>query len=131
MLASVAAAAAGVLVLAAAPRVADLPAIRDGQRDQAELAADLERAVRLAGGERGLARCGRPYVGHLRGPLLAYRLGVEKREVAFAPRTPGVVFRSRLTASAAPAPAVPAGFHERARAGRWRVLATCGTAAEY
>ena len=39
----------------------------------------------MGGGRDALLACGRPYVGHLRGPLLAYHLDVEKRRVAFEP----------------------------------------------
>ena len=45
-----------------------------------ELAADLRRAVDDGGGARRLLRCGRPYVGRYRGPLLAYALA--RREAA-------------------------------------------------
>jgi hypothetical protein len=118
---------AGALVLLAAlPRLADLPDLRRAQAYQWDLAADLADAVRAAGGRSTVLACGRPYVGHLRGPLMAYRLGVEKRVVQFEPRPPGVVFRSRLNARAAPAPAVPPAFAEVSRAGRWQVLNACG-----
>jgi hypothetical protein len=117
---------AGALVLLAAlPRLADLPDLRRAQAYQWDLAADLADAVRAAGGRSTVLACGRPYVGHLRGPLMAYRLGVEKRVVQFEPRAPGVVFRSRLNARAAPAPAVPPAFAEVSRAGRWQVLNAC------
>jgi hypothetical protein len=61
---------------------------------------------------------------------MAYRLGVEKRVVEpdAPPRAPGVVFRSSLSASAAPAPTAPPRFGETARAGAWQVLANCGSA---
>jgi hypothetical protein len=41
------------------------------------------------------------------------------------PRAPGVIFRSRLSATAPPAPAAPPRFSEVARAGAWQVLAAC------
>lgn len=93
---------------------------------QAALAGDLERAVTLAGGRKEVLACGRPYVGRLRGPLLAYALRVPKRTVGFRPARPGVVFASRRTArsevepASAPAVAVPV-----VRAGLWRVRAAC------
>lgn len=117
--------AALLVLLAALPRLADLPDLRRAQAYQWDLAADLTDAVRAAGGRSTVLACGRPYVGHLRGPLMAYRLGVEKRVVQFEPRPPGVVFRSRLNARAAPAPAVPPAFAEVSRAGRWQVLHAC------
>ena len=48
---------------------------------------------------------------------MAYELGVAKRVVGSTPRAPGVVFRSRLTAGARPAPDAPAPFAPAARAG--------------
>jgi hypothetical protein len=56
---------------------------------------------------------------------MAYELQVAKRVVGFAPRAPGVVFRSRLTAGARPAPDAPAPFAPAARAGTWAVLLAC------
>ena len=71
--------------------------------------------------------CGRPYVGPYRGPLMAYALHVTKRTVEpdAAPRAPGVVFRARLTAAAAPAPRAGPPFRPAARAGEWEVLRSC------
>jgi hypothetical protein len=63
-------------------------------------------------------------VGHFRGPLLAYRLEVEKRRVAFEPSPPGVVFSSRLRTDSAIEPPVE-GFLPRARVGRWSVSVRC------
>jgi hypothetical protein len=124
-------AALALAVLAAAvPRVAALSDLRAGLRSAHELDADLARAVRAAGGRDAVLRCGRPYVGPLRGPLLAWHLDVEKRVVGFAPRAPGVVFRSRLRDEPRPAPAAPAGFAPHASAGRWEVLATCRSGAQ-
>jgi hypothetical protein len=117
---------AGVLVVAAvAPRAADLPDLRRAQAYQARLATDLETAVAGSGGRDAVLACGRPYTGRFRGPLLAYRLGVEKRVVGFEPRAPGVVFRSRLRPLDAPAPAVPAGFGAPLSVGPWSVRAAC------
>jgi hypothetical protein len=122
--------AVAVVALAAAPRLADLPALRSEQAYQWRLAADLADAVRAAGGRDAVLACGRPYVGPLRGPLMAYRLGVPKRVVEpdEPPRAPGVVFRSALRATAEPAPAAPAQFAEKGRAGAWQVLAACDAA---
>ena len=124
------AAACVLFAIAAAPRIADLPAVRDEQAYQWRLAGDLADAVRAAGGRDAVLACGRPYVGPLRGPLMAYRLGVAKRAVEpdEPPRAPGVVFRSALRAAATPAPFAPPGFAETARAGAWHVLADCGAA---
>jgi hypothetical protein len=123
-------AAVALVALAAAPRLADLPALRTEQAYQWRLATDLADAVRAAGGREAVLACGRPYVGPLRGPLMAYRLDVAKHviEPDDPPRPPGVVFRSALSATAAPAPVAPPRFAETARAGGWQVLAACRAA---
>ena len=112
-----------VLVVAAAPKLADLPDLRRDQAWQRALAADLRTVIARAGGREAVLACGRPYVGELRGPLLAYHLDVEKRRVGFVPRPPGTEFRSRLERDAPVEP--PATFAPRASAGRWEVRATC------
>jgi hypothetical protein len=116
-----------LVALAAAPRLADLADVRRDQAYQWRLAGDLADAVRAAGGRDAVLACGRPYVGPLRGPLMAYRMDVPKRAVEpdDPPRAPGVIFRSRLSATAPPAPAAPPRFSEVARAGAWQVLAAC------
>ena len=119
------AAIAAAIIVAAAPRVADLPDLRSSQAYQRGLATDLERLIADAGRNELLA-CGRPYVGDLRGPLLAYHLDVEKRRVAFVPAPPGVVFRSRLHEDAEAEPAAGPAFAAVTRDGRWEVLSTCG-----
>jgi len=122
--------ALALVVLAAAPRLADLREVRADQRYQWRLASDLADAVAAAGGADAVLACGRPYVGRLRGPLMAYRIGVAKHVVEpdDPPRPPGVVFRSTLHPAAAPAPAAPPQFAEVARTGTWQVLAACGSA---
>jgi hypothetical protein len=112
------------MLVAAAPKLADLPELRRAQAYQRELDADLRRVITVAGGRDALLACGRPYVGHLRGPLLAYRLDVEKRRVAFEARPPGVVFRSRLHAGA-PLEPLADGFLPHTRTRRWAVLVRC------
>jgi len=112
------------LLVAVAPKLAGLPDVRREQAYQRALDADLRRVITAAGGRTALLACGRPYVGHFRGPLLAYRLEVEKRRVAFEPSPPGVVFRSRLRTDAAIEPPAE-GFLPRARVGRWSVSVRC------
>jgi hypothetical protein len=125
--------AAGVLAAAAAvacapfavARVAGLGADGRALADGARLNADLRDAIAAAGGRDALVRCGTPYVGPRRGPLLAWWLGVPKRRVEFAPASRGVVFVSSLRENGSPAPAVPGGFTTKARAGRWTIAARC------
>ena len=117
-----------LVALAAGPRLADLTTLRSEQAYQWRLAGDLAGAVAAAGGADAVLACGRPYVGRLRGPLMAYRLGVSKHVVEpdDPPRPPGMVFRSALHDASAPAPAAPWQFFaEIARAGSWQVLAAC------
>ncbi|NLT05516.1 MAG: hypothetical protein GXY03_04315 [Solirubrobacterales bacterium] len=111
-----------VVALAAAPRVAELERVREGQRHQAHLAADLRALVDAAGGRDALLACGRPYVGHYRGPLLAYGLDVEKRRVGFEPRPPGVVFASRRYPGAPVEPLTAGGFRPVLRNRSWTLL---------
>ena len=122
---AVAAVAAALLLVAAVPKLAGLPDLHSDQAYQRGLAADLRRAIAAAGGRDSLLACGRPYVGDLRGPLLAYHLDVEKQRVQFEPRPPGSVFRSRIAPGAPVEPVVGSAFAERAREGRWTVLAAC------
>jgi hypothetical protein len=115
------------LVAVAAVRVADLPPLRERELARAELASDLRQAVEDGGGAQRLLRCGRPYVGRYRGPLLAYALQVEKRRVDAdgSPSRRGVVFRSETDVDPAPVPAAPGHFRPVASEGRWTVLTTC------
>ena len=108
---------AAALLIAAAPKLADLPDLRADQAYQRGLAADLRRVIVAAGGRDVVARLRAPVVGDLRGPLLAYHLEVEKRRVAFEPRPPGAVFRSRISRDAPVEPATGPEFTERARVG--------------
>jgi hypothetical protein len=120
-----AAAVAVLMLVAAAPKLAGLSAVRSDQAWAQGLAADLERAIGAAGGRAGLLACGRPYAGELRGPLLAYHLRVEKRRVGFDPAPPGAVFRSRLHAGDRPEPAAGPPFATAVREGRWEVRVAC------
>ncbi len=117
--------AAALLLVAAWPKLADLDDLRRDRAWAAGLSGDLERAIADAGGRGAVLDCGRPYVGDLRGPLLAYHLDVEKRRVAFVPRPPGVVFRSRLGPDEPVEPATPAAFEPGDRVGRWEVRIAC------
>jgi hypothetical protein len=126
--AAVVAAAIVLTTLGRAPAFADaLARVRYG----AALAVDLERAVARAGGAHRLGRCGPPYTGPYRGPLLAWTLGVHKRDVGFDPVRPGVAFRSRLRPGAPIAPGrPPAGPPPRlTRTRLWEVAAACSDGA--
>ena len=123
---AVTAAMASALAATALLRVEALRVEVDRVVYGAALAADLERAVTLAGGPSRLLRCGPPYVGPYRGPMLAWALGVHKAQIGFEPTVPGVAFRSRLGRGGPIAPARPPGRAVLAwRTERWRVEASC------
>jgi hypothetical protein len=82
--------------------------------------------VEEAGGRDRLRACGPTYAGRYRFPAVAWRLRVPISEVALTPSTPGVVLRSRLTATSSPEPDPPAGFALLADGGGWEVLTSCG-----
>lgn len=115
------------LVLTVAPRASELGGIPTAQAYHWRLAQDLEQAVQRAGGRERVLACGTPYVGRLRGPLMAYALDVKKYRVEpdDPPVAPGVVFSSRLRAGSPRAPEVPAGFDFLTRVGAWQVHASC------
>jgi hypothetical protein len=99
--------------------------LRDA-RDEAALYGTLDDAVRAAGGREPLLACGRPVVGRLRGPALAYALHVHKQRVAFDRVLGGPVFRSRIRPGATVQPDVAAGLPVLGRSARWEVRGTCG-----
>jgi hypothetical protein len=113
-----------VLLVAAAPKLVRLDDLRRDQAFAAELVADLERVIVAGGGRDAILACGRPYVGNLRGPLLAYHLDVEKQRVQFEPVPPGSVFLSRLRHDSPLEPRAD-GFAQRASAGRWELRVRC------
>ena len=113
-----------LLLVALAPKLADLTDLRSDQAYQRTLAADLAAVIDDAGRDALLA-CGRPYVGSLRGPLLAYHLDVEKQRVAFVPRPPGAAFLSRLSPDAPVEPVAGPGFTPLTRVGLWEVRTSC------
>jgi hypothetical protein len=125
--APVPASVAVLAALATVPAADELLRLPAAQGHQWRLQAELAGAIDAAGGREAVLRCGQPYVGPLRGPLMAYRLQVAKRRVEpdDPPRAPGVVFRSARRAGGPATPAAPAGFHRVARAGPWEVLSTC------
>lgn len=119
--------AALVVTAAALPRVGDVAAIRSGQAYQWRLQADLAAAVSRVGGAEEILACGQPYVGPLRGTLLAHHLGVPRQVVEpdRVPQPPGLVFRSALHPGEVSTPAVPPAFRPVARVGLWQVFAGC------
>jgi hypothetical protein len=117
------------LMLAAVivPRLPSLIAVEAAQGRAWRLGSELAVVVDRAGGRDAVLACGTPYVGRLRGPLLAYRLRVARRlvEPDAPPRAPGMVFRSALSTDATATPAAPRGFEPVAQSPLWEVLAEC------
>jgi hypothetical protein len=121
-------AAASALVVAAAwPAVREAGRVPARQAHAHALQRDLASVVRAHGRERLLA-CGQPYVGRLRGPMLAYALEVPRSAVEpdDPPRSPGVAFRSPLRRGGPELPVAPAGWSLVVQRGDWEVTASCG-----
>jgi hypothetical protein len=120
-------AAVGLVGIAAAPRLEGAARLRPAQAYQWQLFTDLRDAIDAAGGRQAVLACGQPYVGPIRGPLMAYRLDVPKRTVEpdMPPRPPGVVFRSRRGPSTRVEPDLTRGFPAVARTERWEVRKAC------
>ena len=95
--------------------------------DDARLYGSLDEAVAAAGGREKVLRCGRPVVGRLRGPALAYALDVHKEIVDFDPRAGGALFHSRIRGGAPIAPPLDARARALSRSARWVVTCSRGT----
>jgi MFS family permease len=121
-------AATGLVGIAAVPRLDEVGRLGSAQAYQWQLFTDLKDAIEAAGGREVVLACGRPYVGPIRGPLMAYRLEVPKHTVEpdLPPTPPGVVFRSRRAAHVKVEPERSDGFRAVARTERWEVLRSCG-----
>jgi len=119
--------AVALVAVAAVPRLIDLADIRERQAYQWALAEELEEGIRASGGRDAVLACGRPYVGPLRGPLMAYKLDVPKRVVEpdDPPQAPGFVFRSALSEGDPVQPGVPDGFNPVVRNSHWQVFRSC------
>ncbi len=91
------------------------------------LASDLPSAIAAAGGRAVVLRCGRPAVGRLRGPLLAYHLAVPKAVVRADGQPAAVTFRSRRGTGPVTPPADPVA-RVIAATGRWQVQSRCAPA---
>lgn len=116
-------AAAGIAL--AATRIEGVAALAPRLAHDAALASSLPHAIEAAGGRDRLLACGRPAVGRFRGPLLAYRLGVQKHRVRADGRPGAVTFRSRARAGAALTPDSSPGARPRVTSGHWRIETAC------
>jgi hypothetical protein len=119
--------AVALVAVAAVPRLVDLAEVRERQAYQWALAEELEEGIRASGGRDAVLACGRPYVGPLRGPLLAYKLDVHKRVVEpdDPPQAPGFVFRSALNEGDPVQPGIQDGFDRVAHTGHWQIVRSC------
>jgi hypothetical protein len=122
------AAAAGIalVLFAALPAAREATRVPDRQAYAHALQRDLATLIHEHGRDRLLA-CGTPYVGRLRGPMLAYALDVPRRDVEpdDPARSPGVVFRSALRRGGTELPAVPAGWTAIGTLGAWELRSSC------
>ena len=118
---------AAALALAGVQRLDELSGVPAAQAHQWRLAENLKEAIDVAGGRDTVLRCGTPYVGPSRGPLLAYRLDVAKADVEpdLPPRRPGVVFRSAHRVGDRTTPAPSPVFAHVGLAGPWEVGRAC------
>lgn len=121
------AALALALLIAGVARLEQLSGVPAAQAHQWRLADALPDAIAMAGGRDEVLRCGTPYVGPLRGPLLAYRLDVAKADVEpdLPPSSPGVVFRSPHRVGDRTTPAATPVLEHVAQAGPWQVARAC------
>ncbi len=125
--------AASIVLLAAlapsgSPAIDELKLGAKRVRSQGEVPADLEDAVRMAGGRERLLACGDVFTGPFQVPLAAWTLRIPIRDVSSSARSPGVVFRVRPKAleSEPPSPvAAKDPFRLVARTPRWEVLTSC------
>ena len=121
-----------VLALVALPfgaaRLGSIAGELERAADDAELYGSLDDAVAAAGGRDAVLRCGRPVVGRLRGPALAWALDVHKSEVGFDAAAGGPIFHSRIRRDAQVMPAVDPRSRTLGRSARWRVTCTAGAA---
>ena len=109
----------------AAIRIEGASALAPQLAHEAALAAALPEAVEAAGGRERLLACGRPAVGRLRGPLLAYHLDLEKRRVRADGKPAQVTFRSRLRRGDALEPHSPPRARPRVANAHWRIETAC------
>jgi hypothetical protein len=138
---SIAVAALSILaaVAFAAPSVDRLDAVRSSVYYQARLTDGLPGAIARAGGPDRLKACGTIYTGAFQVPSIAWYLGEHTTYVQSASmpgdvpaKTPGVVLRSKTTASSRYA--VPdikglggeEGVRTFAISGGWRIVGNCG-----
>jgi hypothetical protein len=94
---------------------------------ESHINANIDDAVRLAGGGDRVRRCGGVFTGPFEVPVLAHQLNVHFSGVALDPRAPGTVFQTRVTPASPLGPRVPAGFRYVGAAGPWRVYTTCAS----
>ena len=101
-------------------QVDEVKEVHEASESQAELYAELSRAVSEAGGPEQVLECGDLYTGRYCVPVLAWELGVHVGEIGIHPQAPGVIFGAR---GAPPIESARSPFRLFSREGQWRVLA--------
>jgi hypothetical protein len=117
------------LVPAASPALDRVKAGAERVRSDAEVSAELDDAVGLAGGRERVLGCGGVFAGPFEVPFVAWTLHVHTSDVALEPQPPGVAFRVRLDErrpEADDALMLGQPWEVVARTRRWDVLAACG-----
>ena len=108
--------------------VRDLPSDARSARDEATLTARLHAALRAAGSDAAIRRCGTVTTGPFQVPVVAWALGVPLEGVGIDPSVPGTVARAGPSPSVPGAPTIPLTDRRwRPVAARdpWQVLSTC------
>ena len=121
--------ALAVLIPVVAVHLDDLQADGRAVRNEARLMADLDDAVREAGGAGAIRACGSRTTGPFQVTALAWRLDTPISGVGLSARAPGTVFRAGPRPRPIPG-APPLGVRDRrfeqvARTEAWQVLSTC------
>ena len=109
--------------LSAAGRAAALGDQVGELRREAARNADIDEAIRLAGGRERVLACGRIFTGPYQVPVLAWELHVHFGQVDYQPEAPGTIFRARPRG--APPPAVDTPFTLAGRTAEWDVFRAC------
>jgi hypothetical protein len=123
-LVALALAANGALVI---PHVSEVSRQARAARREAQIVADLDRAVDRVGGVAAVTRCGLPATNPFAVTALAWRVGIGSA-VTFHADHAQIVFRGRDPGGGAIAPDLPrggGGFRAVARSGGWEILARC------
>ena len=123
-----AAAALALVALAlpdARPRVEHISDQVEEMRFEARRNANVDNAVRLAGGRDRVLGCGDVFTGPYQVPVVAWALRIHFSEVDYEPVPPGTIFRARPRRGGRPAPEEVPPFALVGGTREWVVFAAC------